>query len=106
MEDFTVVCPMFMNICGKFTQPTVAAFMATDIVLFNGIFYFFSLAGGTKLIMGLKICQWILKQLFYMIEILLFVLSASYCFKFSRAPPLSLSNYNDALGRMMFEKDL
>ena len=56
-----------------------------------------------NLMVYLKICQWILKQLFTMTEILFVLIPRYCCFKVSRAPPLPLSNYNGALGRRIFE---
>ena len=72
MEDVIVVWTMFINIRGKVcvyrTHLTLVTFMARDIISFNGIFSMFSLARLIKLMVYLKICQQILKQLFHMTE--------------------------------------
>ena len=61
MEDFSLVLTVVNKHSWKTyvyaTHPTVVAFMARDIISFNGIFSIFSLAGLIKRIMYLKICQ-------------------------------------------------
>ena len=94
MEDFSVAWTMVINIPGKFMYMQcfyVLAFMSRDIISFNGIFSIFSLTGLIKLMVYLKICQWILKQLFHLTEILFFILIPRYCcYYVSRSVELQL----------------
>ena len=52
------------------THPRVLAFMTRDIIALNSIFIIFSIAELIKLMICLKICQWILKLLLHTTEIL------------------------------------
>ena len=69
------------NVCVYNTHPTSVAFMARDIISFNGIFSMFSLARLIKLMVYLKICQRILKKPFHMTEnFVFFVVIPRYCY--------------------------
>ena len=46
-------------------HPTEAAFMVRDITSINSIFSIFSLIEHIKLMVYLKTCQWVLKQVFH-----------------------------------------
>ena len=58
MKDFTFVWTILINISRKIyvyaAHPTVLAFMARDIISFNGIFSIFLTAGLIKLMVYLK----------------------------------------------------
>ena len=59
MKHFTVIWTMLINISRKSyvyaAHPAVLAFMARDIISFNGIFSIFSTAGLIKLMVYLRI---------------------------------------------------
>ena len=77
---FGLCLQIFMgNLCT--THPTVIAFMVRDVMVLNGIFSIFPLAGLMKFMLYLQICHCISKQVFYKTEISFFVLSLKYgCF--------------------------
>lgn len=76
-EDFILDYTMFMSIAiwGKFIFNTLVlvAFMVMDITSLNSIFSIF-LTVLVELTTYLKICYWILKQVFHMSGVLSFVL--------------------------------
>ena len=73
--DFTICLITFF---------TCLAYNTSDMVremALNGIFSMFPLAGIIKLMVYLKICQWMSKRVFYRTEYLLFVLISRFgCF--------------------------
>lgn len=108
-EDFILDYTMFMSIViwGKFMFNTLVlvAFMVTDITSWNSIFNIF-LTVLVELTTYLKICYWILKQVFDMSGVLSFVLIPCFGVMYvSRSMELHtffLENHNGLLGSRMF----
>ena len=88
------------NLC--ITLPTVIASMIRDVMPLNGIFSIFPLAGIIELMVYLKICHSISKQVFYRIEILFFILIPRYGCFFSYISALVLEDPISVLGSRMF----
>ena len=81
--------------------------MVREIISLNDSFKIFAQAGLVKLMMHLKICYWILKQVYYVTGVLFFVSIARYgCFevmsKCQWTRTFVLENLNVELGSRMF----